>query len=53
MILAKFMVVDIPSIYNIIIGQSTLNKLRVMVSTYHKTMKYSIKENLEHIALKQ
>ncbi|RRT61177.1 hypothetical protein B296_00025109 [Ensete ventricosum] len=35
-----FMVVSLPSAYNIILGLPTLNKLRVVVSTYHQAMKF-------------
>ncbi|RWW86682.1 hypothetical protein BHE74_00004526 [Ensete ventricosum] len=34
------MVVDLPSAYNVIIGWPTLNKLRAIVSTYHRNMKF-------------
>ncbi|RWV85851.1 hypothetical protein GW17_00052318 [Ensete ventricosum] len=40
-IMVHFMVVDLPSAYNVIIGQPTLNKLRVIVSTYHHSIKFS------------
>ncbi|RRT60843.1 hypothetical protein B296_00022859 [Ensete ventricosum] len=40
-IMVHFMVVDLPSAYNVIIGQPTLNKLRVIVSTYHRSIKFS------------
>ncbi|RRT36443.1 hypothetical protein B296_00049258 [Ensete ventricosum] len=35
-----FMVVDLPSTYNAIIGQPMLNKLRAIVSTFHGSMKF-------------
>ena len=38
--LAIFMVVDIPSISNAIIDQSTLNSLRVIVSIFNIVMKF-------------
>ncbi|RZR96540.1 hypothetical protein BHM03_00025579 [Ensete ventricosum] len=38
--MVPFMVVDLPSAYNVIIGQPTLNKLGVVVSTYHCSMKF-------------
>ena len=33
--MTTFMVVDLPSAYNVILGRPTLNKLKAMVSTYH------------------
>ncbi|RWW48725.1 hypothetical protein BHE74_00045180 [Ensete ventricosum] len=35
-----FMVVELSSAYNVIIGHPTLNKLRAIVSTYHRSMKF-------------
>ncbi|RWW70575.1 hypothetical protein BHE74_00021740 [Ensete ventricosum] len=35
-----FMVVDLPSAYNAIIGRPTLNRLRAVVSTFHRSMKF-------------
>ncbi|RZR79586.1 hypothetical protein BHM03_00005320 [Ensete ventricosum] len=39
-LMVHFMVVDLPSAYNVIIGRSTLNKLRAIVSIYHRSMKF-------------
>lgn len=49
MILTKFMVVDIPSIYNVTIGRPILNRLRVVVSTYYMVIKFSIRTNIEEL----
>ncbi|RRT67460.1 hypothetical protein B296_00015549 [Ensete ventricosum] len=39
-LMVHFMVVDLPSAYNAIIGRPTLNKLRAVVSTYHRSIKF-------------
>ncbi|RWW82507.1 hypothetical protein BHE74_00009031 [Ensete ventricosum] len=39
--MVTFMVVNLPSTYNIILGQPTLNELRAIVSTYQLVMKIS------------
>ncbi|KAJ8499439.1 hypothetical protein OPV22_009991 [Ensete ventricosum] len=38
--MVHFMVVELPSAYNVIIGRPTLNKLMAIVSTYHRSMKF-------------
>ncbi|RRT73963.1 hypothetical protein B296_00006329 [Ensete ventricosum] len=38
--MVPFMVVELPSTYNVIIGRSTLNKLRTIISTYYRSMKF-------------
>ena len=35
-----FLIVDCPSTYNIILGRPTLNRLRVIMSTYHLKVKF-------------
>ncbi|XP_009396934.1 uncharacterized protein LOC103981901 [Musa acuminata AAA Group] len=39
-IMATFTIVDLRSTYNIILGRPTLNKLKAVVSTYHRTIKF-------------
>ncbi|RZR72182.1 hypothetical protein BHM03_00011041 [Ensete ventricosum] len=39
-LMVPFMVVGLPSVYNAILGCSTLNELRMVVSTYHRMMKF-------------
>ena len=36
----NFIVVDNPSVYNIIIGRETLHAIRAVVSTYHMLLKF-------------
>lgn len=45
-ILSKFIVVDIPSTYNVIIGRLTLNRLRVILSTYHMMIKFPMRASI-------
>ncbi|KAL0411816.1 UNVERIFIED_CONTAM: hypothetical protein Slati_3771300 [Sesamum latifolium] len=40
--LLKFLVVDIPSAYNVILGCSTINAFRAITSTYHMKIKFSV-----------
>lgn len=39
-VLANFLVVDTPLIYNAIIGRLTLNELQVVASTYHLVLNF-------------
>ncbi|KAK3009129.1 hypothetical protein RJ639_013704 [Escallonia herrerae] len=39
-LMLDFVVVRVPSAYNAILGQTTLNQLRAVVSTYHMKMKF-------------
>ncbi|XP_042422088.1 uncharacterized protein LOC122009849 [Zingiber officinale] len=38
----NFIVVDAPSAYNVILGRPTLNKFRVVVSTYYQQIKFPV-----------
>ncbi|XP_065026149.1 uncharacterized protein LOC135650594 [Musa acuminata AAA Group] len=39
-VMTTFLVVDLPTAYNAILGRPTLNKVRVVVSTYYQTIKF-------------
>ncbi|RWW75919.1 hypothetical protein BHE74_00016018 [Ensete ventricosum] len=47
--MVPFMVVKLPSAYNVIIGQPTLNKLRAIVSTFHRSMKFPTSTGLREV----
>ncbi|KAL0421292.1 UNVERIFIED_CONTAM: hypothetical protein Slati_3152100 [Sesamum latifolium] len=38
--LLKFLVVDVPSAYNVILGRPTLNTFQAVISTYHMKIKF-------------
>ncbi|KAL0438686.1 UNVERIFIED_CONTAM: hypothetical protein Slati_2351600 [Sesamum latifolium] len=38
--LLKFLVVDVPSAYNVILGRPTLNTFQAVISTYHMNIKF-------------
>ncbi|KAL0426205.1 UNVERIFIED_CONTAM: hypothetical protein Slati_2795300 [Sesamum latifolium] len=40
--LLKFLVVDVPSAYNVILGRPTLNTFQTVISTYHMKIKFPI-----------
>ncbi|XP_064963274.1 uncharacterized protein LOC135611567 [Musa acuminata AAA Group] len=39
-VMSTFLVVDLHTAYNAILGRPTLNKIRAVVSTYHQTVKF-------------
>nr|XP_009402046.1 PREDICTED: uncharacterized protein LOC103985918 [Musa acuminata subsp. malaccensis] len=39
-VMSTFLVADLPTAYNAILGRPTLNKIRAVVSTYHQTIKF-------------
>ena len=41
-----FLVVDCPLAYNVIIGRSTLNRLRAVTSTYHLLVRFPIENGV-------
>ncbi|XP_021745282.1 uncharacterized protein LOC110711211 [Chenopodium quinoa] len=43
-IMAEFMVVDVPSVYNVITGRPFVHDVQGVVSTYHQTMIYVLDE---------
>lgn len=45
-VMTKFIVVDIPSAYNAIIGWPTLNPLKAVVFTYYMVMKFSTRTDI-------
>ncbi|RZR79439.1 hypothetical protein BHM03_00005150, partial [Ensete ventricosum] len=42
-LMVSFMVVGLPSTYNAIIGRSNLNRLKAVISTYYRIMKFPIR----------
>ncbi|KAJ8501038.1 hypothetical protein OPV22_011590 [Ensete ventricosum] len=48
-LLVSFMVVKLPSAYNAIIGRPTLNRLRAVVSTYHRVLKFPTRVGVDEV----
>lgn len=44
-----FLVVDVPSSYNVIIGRTWLHRMKAISSTYHQMVKYSGADGIERI----
>ena len=49
MMMPRFLAIDIPLAYNAIRGRPTLTKLKVVVSTYHMVMKFSMKIGIREL----
>jgi hypothetical protein len=47
--MVDFLVVNPPSAYNVIVGWPSLNKLRVVTSTYHLMMKFPTLEGVREV----
>ncbi|KAL0447910.1 UNVERIFIED_CONTAM: hypothetical protein Slati_1918900 [Sesamum latifolium] len=45
----KFLVVDMPSAYNVILGRSTLNAFQAVISAYHMKIKFSAPGGVEKV----
>ncbi|RRT85023.1 hypothetical protein B296_00005206 [Ensete ventricosum] len=48
-LLVSFMVVKLPSAYNAIIGHPTLNRLRAIVSMYHRILKFPTRDGVGEV----
>ncbi|RZR97486.1 hypothetical protein BHM03_00026684, partial [Ensete ventricosum] len=48
-LMVSFMVVKLPSAYNAIIEHPTLNRLRAVVSTYHRILKFSTRAGVSEV----
>ncbi|XP_065030515.1 uncharacterized protein LOC135653032 [Musa acuminata AAA Group] len=49
-VMTTFLVVDLPTAYNAILGRPTLNKVRAVVSTYYRTVKFPTHEGVGEVA---
>ncbi|XP_065011504.1 uncharacterized protein LOC135640723 [Musa acuminata AAA Group] len=48
-VMTTFLVVDLPTAYNAILGRPTLNKVRAVVSTYYRTVKFPTREGVGEV----
>ncbi|KAL0449357.1 UNVERIFIED_CONTAM: Retrovirus-related Pol polyprotein from transposon gypsy [Sesamum latifolium] len=48
--MVKFLVVDTPFAYNVILGRPALNLFRVVVSTYHQKMKFPTRNGVGEVS---
>ncbi|RWW04736.1 hypothetical protein GW17_00032029 [Ensete ventricosum] len=48
-LMVSFMVVKLPSAYNAIIRRSTLNRLKAVVSTYHRILKFPTRVGVDEV----
>ncbi|XP_065036644.1 uncharacterized protein LOC135672120 [Musa acuminata AAA Group] len=49
-VMTSFLVVDLPTAYNAILGRPTLNKIRAIVSTYYQTLKFPTHNGVGEVA---
>ncbi|KAL2226354.1 UNVERIFIED_CONTAM: hypothetical protein Sindi_1994100 [Sesamum indicum] len=52
-LMVKFLVVDTPFAYNIILGRPGLNSFRAVISTYHMKMKFPMEHGIREVACDQ
>ncbi|XP_058078669.1 uncharacterized protein LOC131226999 [Magnolia sinica] len=48
-LMVDFLVVNVPSVHNVILGRPSLNAMRAAVSTYHPMMKFPTKDGIGHL----
>ncbi|KAL2226476.1 UNVERIFIED_CONTAM: hypothetical protein Sindi_2006300 [Sesamum indicum] len=49
-LMVKFLVVDTPFAYNVILGRPSLNSFRAVISTYHMKMKFPIEYGIGEVS---
>ncbi|XP_011075717.1 uncharacterized protein LOC105160151 [Sesamum indicum] len=49
-LMVKFLVVDTPFSYNVILGRPSLNSFRAVISTYHMKMKFPIEHGIGEVS---
>uniref|UniRef100_A0A804HML0 RNase H type-1 domain-containing protein n=1 Tax=Musa acuminata subsp. malaccensis TaxID=214687 RepID=A0A804HML0_MUSAM len=49
-VMTSFLVVDLPTAYNAILGRPTLNKTRAVISTYYQTIKFPTHDGVGEVA---
>ncbi|XP_064941035.1 uncharacterized protein LOC135594623 [Musa acuminata AAA Group] len=49
-VMTSFLVVDLPTVYNAILGRPTLNKIRAVISTYYQTIKFPTRDGVGEVA---
>ncbi|KAL2252699.1 UNVERIFIED_CONTAM: hypothetical protein Sindi_0064600 [Sesamum indicum] len=52
-LMVKFLVVDTPFAYNVILGRPGLNSFRAIISTYHMKMKFPTDNGIREVACDQ
>ncbi|XP_058068612.1 uncharacterized protein LOC131217667 [Magnolia sinica] len=48
-LMMNFLVINVPSVYNVILGRPSLNAMRVVVSTYHLMMKFPAEGGISYL----
>ncbi|XP_058111240.1 uncharacterized protein LOC131254266 [Magnolia sinica] len=48
-LMVDFLIVNVPSVHNVILGRPSLNAMRAVVSTYHLMMKFSAKGGIGYL----
>ena len=49
-VMTNFLIVNTPSVYNVILGRPTLNALRAVTSTYHLSMKFPTTQGIGEVS---